>query len=653
MKLNTHKLIRLSLANWYLFESEDVNINGNSILLSGANGSGKSTLLDAIQTIMAGADENKLSFNATTSGAGQQGRSIQSYCLGAIGGDGGGETKGKKHYRDSANTYIAMCFQKPNGDYYSFGCHFYARHDRSSVEKNLFILPKHDITAIDFRESDVAILPYKDFQSRTYGKAEFCNTAKEFREKICQLMSAAGLSYSISPDQLFSTLSKGLRFKQQKDVTEFIRNYILPERNIDVVRIENDYRQYQDILQSIANASDKLERLKRIISLLENWQSQSTKAIGYKWAGAEAKVCRADLALEDMEEEESNLKDSLDETQALINSLKNEVAKLEEARDLALSQKNSSSIAAEVASRQGELKVFEEKSKNSIDIINQCRATLASIEAIHAPQSVGSDVVSQIKGAVSKIQGITRFEKEDALYRWPESVEQFEQTCCAVARLEEPLAALDNSRSGYKDQILEFEKEIARILDTHKKLSNGKASLTDSTLAVIALFEKAGITAKPVCDMAEINDETWQEGIERYLGVWNREALLVVDLDNKPVRTEVLDKALSLYRQVKHEHPRLRSVKILNPEKISTPSGTPAPDTAAALIQSDNTLVLYYLQSLLFGVQLVNTEAELRQHRDDRRQRLDLGWQSNRLFAVWRIGKARSGRKAPSQTNRT
>ena len=44
MKIITHRLMRISLVNWYLFESDDLDINGESIMLTGSNGAGKSTI---------------------------------------------------------------------------------------------------------------------------------------------------------------------------------------------------------------------------------------------------------------------------------------------------------------------------------------------------------------------------------------------------------------------------------------------------------------------------------------------------------------------------------------------------------------------------------------------------------------------------------
>lgn len=84
-RILTHTLQRVSLVNWYLFRVQDMEICGRSVLITGRNGAGKSTILDAIQTILAGADEHKSSYNAISNDGATVTRSLKSYCLGEVG----------------------------------------------------------------------------------------------------------------------------------------------------------------------------------------------------------------------------------------------------------------------------------------------------------------------------------------------------------------------------------------------------------------------------------------------------------------------------------------------------------------------------------------------------------------------------------------
>ena len=137
MEIRVHKLIRITLVNWYLFNCDDIEINGQSILLTGQNGSGKSSILDALQTILAGADENRTMFNAASSDGTRSGRTVRSYVLGEVADPNSNDVCKP---RAVSNSYISLTFIDTQGRYYSFGCGFYARSDRPQVDKHLFIV---------------------------------------------------------------------------------------------------------------------------------------------------------------------------------------------------------------------------------------------------------------------------------------------------------------------------------------------------------------------------------------------------------------------------------------------------------------------------------------------------------------------------------
>ncbi len=613
MKIITHRLMRISLVNWYLFESDDLDINGESIMLTGSNGAGKSTILDAIQTILAGADENKLMYNAASSDGRSSGRSIRSYALGEVTEDSGSNEKCEP--RQVANTYISLCFQKPNGAYYSFGCAFYARQDRSSIDKYLFLIDGYALSASDFLQ-DQSVLPFKDFQQRLAsmpGKATVSATSTEFRDQACVMMSAMGAHAAISPDVLFRTISQGLRFQPQKNVTEFIRNHILPSKNIDVVRIENDYRQYKDILKDIQNAKDRLVRFNAIIKHFDAYKSHSIKSVACEWASREAQVCKADLRLESLEEQRDTTLTEQRHEDTQCAELEDKLTKLASTRDQALTDKNDSDLAAKIALYRERLDRVNTDIKPLTTILNECRRSLSAIEAIPLSNGIDAANRTELQTVINDIQACTAFAKEDVFNTWPQSEATLKHTFAAVEKLATPLTSLTQRVSDLDRKNSEYQSTIQYLTDVHKTLKAGQASLKPQTQAVIQLLKAHDIQASPVCDMAEISDGEWQEGVERFLGVWNREALLIVNPDGEPVDTPTLERALAIYRREKNTNPRLRAVKLLNPGKIRTPKNTPKSGTAAALIESDNVVVRNYLQGLLYDVELVNTEGELRQ----------------------------------------
>jgi uncharacterized protein YPO0396 len=74
-----HLLTRICLQNWYLIDAKDIEIDGATALV-GPTGAGKSSIQDAIQTIITGANQNRLNLNPSASG--RSARSVLEYCLG-------------------------------------------------------------------------------------------------------------------------------------------------------------------------------------------------------------------------------------------------------------------------------------------------------------------------------------------------------------------------------------------------------------------------------------------------------------------------------------------------------------------------------------------------------------------------------------------
>jgi len=350
-KIVTHTLQRITLINWYLFRKEDLEIGGRSVLITGRNGAGKSTILDAVQTILAGANEKTLSYNAISNDGAAVTRSLQSYCLGEVGENDGGDETIATRARTQSNTYISLTWHNRNGSPYSFGCGFYARKDSRKVDKHFFVIKGYDLSSDDYMIDETTVMPWKDFErslGTIGGDVYICSNSTEFRTRCCESMSTVGSNQSIAPDVLFRTVKKGLQFRQQKSVTEFIRDYILPEREIDVISIENDYKQYVGIREEIEDARDRLDGYKRVITLLEKHRDKIKKAINYDWISAELAVSEIDLKIERVTERTEQLDEHLEKLRAEKSEVDGCLSKAEKDKENALLKLNDSDLSGKI-----------------------------------------------------------------------------------------------------------------------------------------------------------------------------------------------------------------------------------------------------------------------------------------------------------------
>ncbi|WP_422132802.1 SbcC/MukB-like Walker B domain-containing protein [Endozoicomonas sp. ALD040] len=610
MNTLTHKLIRVSLVNWYLFQADDIHIDGESIMLTGGNGAGKSSILDAIQTILGGGNESKLMFNAASSDGNQSGRTIRSYVLGEVVESTGEELSG----RSTSNCYISMSFQGRNGSYYSFGCAFYASKSDNRLDKYFFQIDGYDLSHLDYMQDEHNILTFKQFEVRLRaldGQSKVYTTATEYSEGVCELMSATGSEGAISPESLFRTIRQGLTFKQHKNVTEFTRSHILPDKTLDVTRIENDFREYQRIQQLIKHAKERLEGFQQVIKFLNTYRNSRQAAECYRWVNTEARVSALDLdkeaiqeKLETLNQKYNDLKDKLH----LYNGLTEELTKKRDTANLALQGSDNQQRLNEL---EQELKNCKTEISNYKEVFEGLRKSLIRIESVNL-SVIDTVVCDNLKPSINTLSSITDFDGEDLSSQWPRSQNNLADSLQAAFKLKPVLSDLRSHVNLLERQVEGINDEIQELTDVARELSSGKASLKRETLSLIDTLKQHGLTVKPICDLAEITDSNWQWAIEGFLGVWNREALIVLDDDGKPASNDDLDRSLALYRHEKKLNARLRSVKILNPNKIRAPSRSPQPGSAAALVQSDNPVVANYLCRLLGGVDLVQTEEELR-----------------------------------------
>ncbi|MEH6555926.1 ATP-binding protein, partial [Pseudoalteromonas tetraodonis] len=285
---NMHRLVRVTLINWYLFDYEDIAIDVDVALFKGVNGAGKSSLADALQTIFAGGDENKIALNAASGDNKQSGRSILSYVLGVVAESGGMRAV---QPRKVSNCYLSVTFQRPDNSYYSFGLSLFARTGDKKVKKERFIIDGLDLSSMDFMDGSNTIVPWSTMQKRLQLKpatVSFPNNALDYRRQYCELMSGSGTSQQIASNMMLQAFKNGIAFKEEKSINDFIWNYILPKRAIDVDRIENDYSEYQQIEELITTTEEKLSLLKKIVSSYNRYKQRNESVLAYQWCELEA-----------------------------------------------------------------------------------------------------------------------------------------------------------------------------------------------------------------------------------------------------------------------------------------------------------------------------------------------------------------------------
>lgn len=600
---NMHRLVRVTLINWYLFDYEDIAIDVDVALFKGVNGAGKSSLADALQTIFAGGDETKIALNAASGDNKQSGRSILSYVLGVVAESGGMRAV---QPRKISNCYLSVTFQRPDNSYYSFGLSLFARSGDKKVKKERFIIDGQDLSSMDFMDGSNTIVPWSTMQKRMQvmqANISFPNNASDYRRQYCELMSGSGVSQQIASNMMLQAFKNGIAFKEEKSINDFIWNYILPKRTIDVDRIENDYSEYQQIEELIANTEAKLSLLKKVVSSYSRYKQKHDSALAFQWCELEAICLATDDRLNNKQDEAEKLREKFDANQKKQEELEEKVNRLKAVAKKAESAWLGSNTYQEKQNLTEKLDSNTQLRESKNIVLTQSNDQVRQITEFVWPEFEDTTLGKATKTIQSNLKTIIGDDSDLLGSPWYLSLEKIELTLVELNKLKELSSKLqsESRNSQQKTQTLteEFE-ELKALIDASKQ---GKVRFNRATTHVIDLLKSHGIDAKPVCDLASINDEEWQISIESFLRS-NREALVISAQD--------YGHAVKLYRQEKNRHKHIRQVKLINPDKGFGFEGPPDPDSAASLIESDNPVALKFLRGLLHNVKLVETEDELR-----------------------------------------
>ncbi|MCG9678968.1 SbcC/MukB-like Walker B domain-containing protein [Vibrio sp. Isolate24] len=600
---NMHRLVRLTLINWYLFDYEDITIDVDVALFKGVNGAGKSSLADALQTIFAGGDETKIALNAASGDNKQSGRSVLSYVLGIVAESGGMKAV---QPRKSSNCYLAVTFQRPDNSRYSFGVSLFARSGDKKVKKERFIIDGLDLSSMDFMDGSTTIVPWSTMQKRLQimpATVSFPNNASDYRRQYCELMSGSGANQQIASNMMLQAFKNGIAFKEEKSINDFIWNYILPKRAIDVDRIENDYSEYQQIEELIATTEEKLSLLKKIVSSYTRYEQKHNSALAYQWCELEAICLGTDDKLNKKQDEASNLKLKLDANNDKLNTLTENVEKLQKISDEAKSAWLGSKTYQEKQNLSDKLADKKQLRETRKKLLDQSHEQLQKISEFFWPEFEDPKLYDLARSIQSNLIAIVDSNNDLLSHPWYFSLEGIEQALIELKKLRELSLEFQNESSNSKQRTAILTKGFNELRAAFEDSQQGKVRVSKSTSHVIDLLKSYGIDAKPVCDLASISDDEWQFSIESFLRN-NREALVISGQD--------YTQALKLYRQEKNRHRHIRQVKLINPDKGFGFEGTPSSDSAASLIESDNPIALKFLRGLLHNVKLVDTEDELR-----------------------------------------
>lgn len=589
---------RLRLVNWHFFQDEILEF-GRQTLISGRNGTGKSTIIDALQVLFV-ADQRQIRFNSSAHDDAK--RTLLSYLRGKI----GGEERGFLRDGDFNSYILAEFVDESKKEAFVVGVVMDVYRDNSPPVEEYFILGGIRLAELDLVGPSGSLRNREEFRRYATGlkiRAVFernkSSYQKAFRARMGQLH-----------ERFFAVFTKALSFKPIQNVRDFVYNYILDERELQLDLMKRNFELHEryevelkalqerkDKLQQIAAQFEQYARLREIVSLQEYvirrlkyvLQSETQEQIGEEISGLEKELAELEDRYKSADSEklaaEKNALNAYQEwrshdTRRREEDLKNQISGLEKGLKekqqllgaLQTQLERELELLAGLAEWDGNnFWQWEHDEEEKLQEAGQLLAVLPGDGVANEEVSRGV----QLTNVGEFLAGLhTRFTK-------------------AAARVEDRLSVLEAEKDQLEQQIRDLE--------------NKKRPYPESVQKLKALLDERLAGRSPVwifCEEAEILDESWRNAVEGYLHTKRFDLL---------VEPSLFAEALRTYEQEKWRH-RLEGVGLVDTEREQKYLGSAQDGSLAGVMQSDNPIIQARIDHLLGRVMQAVDEQELRRH---------------------------------------
>lgn len=565
------KLQKIKLINWYTFQNETINIQGN-VLISGANGSGKSTLLDAVQFVLSAGNQkfNQAANEKCT-------RTVESYIRGKL------NTEKKAFLREGDVTaYIALEFSNDTDSRIDIIGAVMEITTSSNLNKTFFKISGTEITDDLFIE-DNAPKTLWNFKHKKNLEIEFFDIKREVQKMICSVLGLSGNKY-------FELLHRALSFKPIDNINDFVHTFLLPEDNINIENLTQNIEQLRSLIDIVETEEEKVSYLTKIEEIYQQYQE---------------------------------LQHSLEQQQFLKDNIKQEKIK-QKITELKDTKKQISLELEKFASQQNEYTNQREK-------VNQSRRMYRQENEKGEQTKIYDQLIDEeeaVKKAINAEEVLYKDYKKELgheknnlnSFPWSKKIEKIDLKDTISTK--EILVEINNHLIKDKDALIKKEIELkTRKEEVDEKIAFTKSkidllkkkkipyqeevnNLIQEIKETLSAKYNVNIEVRPLCEYLEITSERWRKAIEGYLN--NQRFDLIID----PL---YFDEALEIY-EAKKKAKKIHGVGLVNTKKYSQDLKKEE-DTLAYFIKSANIYAERYATFILNKVVYCEKIEDLKQHK--------------------------------------
>ena len=575
------KLTRMKLINWHRFINCTIDF-GSSTLISGENGAGKSTLLDAIQFVVT------CSANAFNKAAHENGkRKLTGYIRCKTG------RENKPYERTGQlSAHIALEFYEESKKRYfiigavvdsaSEGQETTVRYliDNQKLSDEMFLHDRH-------------IRSINEFRAANKGIKQWCKTQSEAKKMVQGKLGRM-------EDKFFRLIPKALAFKPIDDMKDFVYSYVLDEKEVNIDILRENVRTYQDLERTLESVKKRMSKLERIEKHHDEVLSCKKKDQMYEFFLQQAQL---DITKETMQELQSQIRSEEYRLQQIQDSLEQISAECKNKREM------ETNLRVELKQNKDFLALEEqEKEKERLEAeVQSCR-------------NDKNELMRSVRKAVDnakKLLGVS--DADPCIRRYSEALKQIEH-CQDIAEIKELTSEVIEYKQSMSEKIhrkmAEIQVEIQkyqterneatkRIEKLEKKKLTYPGSVERLISAIKEEFMQIGRKSEPhvLCELLEIEDETWRNAAEGYL---NTQRFYIL------VEPESFDIALGIYDRLRREK-KAFGVGLINTQNMEQYEEVPE-GTLASVVTSKNRYARRYINMVLGKVMLCDRYEDLKKY---------------------------------------
>lgn len=519
-----HQASRFCFQNWYLMDAIDVDIRGSTALV-GPTGAGKSSFQDGIQTLMTGNNHNRLNLNPSASG--KSARSVFDYCLGWT----KDPTEGGKPLRESCESLIATVFEDSVTKVpFTVGIVLSARlGDTREEVLSRFIAPGYAYSVNEARRrvgNRETLAPWSEvveiIRSKCPEFEEFKTSAEKFTGEMLRRMRTDG--QPPNPKHFLRAFHNALAFKPIFDPTQFVRDFILEQDDLDIDRVRTSIGTWQELERLIEEVEAKLRRVTRMSERFRSWGRAKVRAEAARFTSAVAELRRLGHDVRTFKDQVGYRTENLVNERNVLVTRKQWVEELNE-------EIRTKSILASTSGESAYLRQLEVESQHTQ---KELQATVLRVQRIKAALSEIASL-APIKNAVSPRQARAIDAAREAANLLNEGMDPSALLKGKGERLQalvDEVVAIESLEVLMHEKADQLANEV-RILQHHvdemdTRLGSGakQALLSSTTTRLMGALERKGMNPIPVCDVVDVIDEAWRDAVEGLLGR-AREAIIV------------------------------------------------------------------------------------------------------------------------------